>query len=170
MNLNFEISGEETELFFWSIKPVLATGNVGGIVAAFAFLVEDFTIVAFEFSGFEAVETDVELLTIFRVSVVGMSDDLARSIVLVWVEWAHKSVSGFRFLLGAVFSVCIFRPNASSGILVEQKVSLTLRFDVLAVDARVEDVADCLVGVSEDSVFPGTVVVGSTWGFCWLSS
>jgi hypothetical protein len=169
MDLNFEISGEEAELFFWSIKPVLAAGNVCWIVASFGFFVEDFTFVAFEFPGFETVETNVELLAIFRMCVVRMSNDLACSIVLVWIQRAHEAVSGFRFLLGAVFSVCIFRPNASSGILVEQKVSLTLRFDVLAVDARVEDVADSLVGVAEDAVFPGAVIVGSTWCFCWLS-
>jgi hypothetical protein len=63
-----------------------------GRIASLGFVVENFAFITLEFTWVDTVEADVELLAIFGMSVVGMSDDLSCGVVFEFVFGANESV------------------------------------------------------------------------------
>jgi hypothetical protein len=95
-----------------------------------------------------------------------MSDNLAGFVVLALVFRAGETVFGFFLGFNASLAVCIFWPHASSGVFVEVKSSGALVFNVFAVNASVEDIADGGVWMGEETVLSWAVVVLSLGCFC----
>lgn len=65
----------------------------------------------------------------------------------------------------AALSASCIRPDAGARVLIEVETSCALDFGCFTLDAVVEDVADCRVGVGEETVAAWALLVG-LWWFC----
>lgn len=97
-----------------------------------------------------------------------MSDNLTCSVIFVLVFRTNKSIFQFLLRLLTVLTVRIIRPDASSRVLIEVQTTLALCFNVFTINARVENIANRLIGMGEDSVLSRTVVVRAAWWF-WMN-
>lgn len=168
-------------------KPIFTSWYGCWIVTLLSVLAEDFTLIALELSRFNAVEANIELkiirnttfapshstksthfLAVRRMSIMRMSDNLTCSVIFVLVFRTNKSIFQFLLRLLTVLTVRIIRPDASSRVLIEVQTTLALCFNVFTINARVENIANRLIGMGEDSVLSRTVVVRAAWWF-WMN-
>lgn len=97
-----------------------------------------------------------------------MSDNLTCSVIFVLVFGTDESIFQFFLRLLAVFTIRVFRPDAGSRVLIEVQTTLALRLNVFTINARVENIANRLIGMGEDSVLPRAVVIRAAWWF-WMN-
>lgn len=144
----------------------LPSGNVFGCIATFRLVVKDFSGRAAEFTWFDPVEADVELLAILWVWEVGVGNDLTRVVVLALVFRAHEAILQFLLHLNAALAVRILGPHACAGVLVEVKSASTLVLDIFAINASVKHFADGRIRMGEEAVLAWAEIVLSLWCFC----
>lgn len=144
----------------------LPSGNVLRRITTFCFIVEDFSLAASQFPRFDVVKTNVELLTILGVREVRVSDNLTRLVVLVFFFGTLEAVFEFLLSFDAAFAIGVLWPNTRSSVFVEVKSTGALVLDIFAINASVENVANCGVWMGEEAVLSRAEIVLSFWCLC----
>jgi len=133
------------------LVPISAFGNVLGQVTLFVVSVVDFTEFTTVFPGGDAVQANVELLAIGRVSVTRMSFRIAVRVQLL-LQWALESIIKSLFA-DAVGASSIGRPGADTGALIKDQVGRAGVDSSLSVNAGQKLMADSGIFVLEEAVF-----------------
>lgn len=139
--------------------------NILRCIATFRLVIEDLTRWAAKFTWLNTVQADVELLAIVWVWEVWVSNNLTWLIILLLLLWTLESIGCLLALLDASFASCILRPHTCACVFVKVESTSALVLDIVAVNACVESVADCWIGMSEEAVLTWTVVI---LALCWL--
>lgn len=140
------------------IEPVLASRSISWRGASLLLLVVDLVVVlAAQFARIISIDTDVEALAIGWMWI---------PFVLVASFRALEAVLEFLGNRLAIVSIGNCGPCTVSGSVVEVQAVGAFALAVLAVFARVENVANRLVGMGEDSVLPRTKFVVAFGRLC----
>lgn len=140
------------------IEPVLASRNINRRGASLLLLVVDLVVVlAAQFARIISIDTDVEALAVGWMWI---------PFVLVTSFRALEAVLEFLGNRLAIVSIGNCGPCTVSGSVVEVQAVGAFALAVFAVFARVENVANRLVGMGEDSVLPRTEFVVAFGSLC----
>lgn len=140
------------------IEPVLASRSISWRGASLLLLVVDLVVVlAAQFARIISIDTDVEALAIGWMWI---------PFVLVASFRALEAVLEFLGNRLAIVSIGNCGPCTVSGSVVEVQAVGAFALAVLAVFARVENVANRLVGMGEDSVLPRAEFVVAFGSLC----
>lgn len=96
------------------LQSSIPSSDIFWVVTTLSLIVEDFTGTACQFTWFDSVKAHVELLAIFWMCKVWMSNDLSVGIVLVLVSWTCESILEFLLSFLASFTVGCSWPYTSA--------------------------------------------------------
>lgn len=164
--------GKEIECqFYSSLKslkkaPNSPSRNILRSITTFRLIVEDLASRTAKFTWLNAVQADIELLTILWMWKVWMGNDLTRIVILLLLLGTLESIDELFSLIDAALASCILGPHTRSGVFVKVKSTSALVLNVVTVDARVESMTIGWIGMGEETVLAWTVVVLALWWLC----
>lgn len=133
------------------IKPVFASWRILWSIASLLLLVVDFIVVlAAQLTRIIAIDAHVEVLTVGWMRI---------SFILIATFRALESVLQLLNVLLTVFAIGRVRPGTVSGFLIEMQSISAFALSVLSILTCVENIANGLIRMREDSVLPWTIFV-----------